>query len=708
MKIQQIQVTNYRLLKDFTIDLEQVLSLAIGKNNCGKTSFLSVLEKFFAYNDYNRFAFDDFNIELQHDIQQHLEYGADEPYNKLMGLALRIVIEYNDTDNLANISTVMLDLDPEQRTVILQFEYAISDEKQAELKADFLAYQQDILTELRASLASQSLSDEQKELQISETKSKKNILFYLKKFHGRYFALAIKAIEAGNETNVLDITKERQVLDKIISFKRIKARRDVANEDGKKTDRTLSRMSSRYYEKIGGPDMQSDGIKKLQLELSVTDEKLNDIYDTLFSGIIEKVRLFGGVRENESNLMIVSGLEERNILSNNTTVMYHHNAHSRLPEDYNGLGYLNLISMIFEIEVLLNEFKKHTLRNEQPADINLLFIEEPEAHTHPQMQYVFIKNVKNLLQEASSGTGDGVAINLQTIITTHSSCIVAESDFDDLKYFQRLDDNEVIAKNLKDLQRQYTEEDRKNYQFLRQYLTLNRSELFFADKAILIEGDTERLLLPAMMRKLDKQNEANGIPLLSQHISIVEVGAHSHIFEKFIDFLGIKTLIITDLDAIDETRSKCRVSLGKGSSNQSIQFFINPAGFDDLLTKQATERQLSKQVVPGSTQRTWKPCNQGHVLVAWQFEEMSYTARSFEDAFIHLNRNFINQYKQQFTSLQRIQDFDVATNDAYDLAEKCIDKKSKFALDILFFSDPDFTNWEIPQYIKEGLLWLKQ
>ena len=34
----------------------------------------------------------------------------------------------------------------------------------------------------------------------------------------------------------------------------------------------------------------------------------------------------------------------------------------------------------------------------KPADINILFIEEPEA-THPQMQYVFVKNIKNLLRE---------------------------------------------------------------------------------------------------------------------------------------------------------------------------------------------------------------------------------------------------------------------------------------------------------------------
>jgi putative ATP-dependent endonuclease of OLD family len=46
MNIKKIKIENYRLLKDFELDLEQNLSLLIGKNNTGKTSLLSILEKF--------------------------------------------------------------------------------------------------------------------------------------------------------------------------------------------------------------------------------------------------------------------------------------------------------------------------------------------------------------------------------------------------------------------------------------------------------------------------------------------------------------------------------------------------------------------------------------------------------------------------------------------------------------------------------------
>ena len=122
----------------------------------------------------------------------------------------------------------------------------------------------------------------------------------------------------------------------------------------------------------------------------------------------------------------------------------------------------------------------------------------------------------------------------------------------------------VVAKNLTSLKKDYGLEPNQ-YHFLKQYLTLSRAEIFFADKAIFIEGDTERILMPTFMKKFDMEqkreaektgeNDLNE-PLISQNISIIEVGSYSHIFEKFIEFAGIKSLIITDLDTVNSEGKK--------------------------------------------------------------------------------------------------------------------------------------------------------
>ena len=96
-------------------------------------------------------------------------------------------------------------------------------------------------------------------------------------------------------------------------------------------------------------------------------------------------------------------------------------------------------------------------KDKKPADINLLFIEEPEAHTHPQMQYVFIKNIKKLLGKGIRRE-DGENRDLQYIISTHSAHIVADSDFDSIKYLRKDNVKGIIARNLKALKEKYATE----------------------------------------------------------------------------------------------------------------------------------------------------------------------------------------------------------------------------------------------------------
>lgn len=407
-----------------------------------------------------------------------------------------------------------------------------------------------------------------------------------------------------------------------------------------------------------------------------------------------------------------------------------------MPESYNGLGYLNLISIIIEIETLLSEFRRDKDDSMLPADINLLFVEEPEAHTHPQMQYIFIKNIKNLLKEGSSGANEKKKIALQTVISTHSSHIVAECDFDDIKYFQRTTPISVFSKNLKDLEIAYKKEKDSNnnhFKFLKQYLTLNYAEIFFAEKAILYEGETERILLPAMMKKIDEEeHDEKEAPLLSQNISLVESGAYSQIFDEFLSFIDIKTLIITDIDSGKQVQKTdkngkektvseaCSVDEGTLTTNGALKHYYeaplaqykgdNQLGFFTELKKEG--KILKKQ------DGNWVIAPEGNLMLIFQTKETdNYYPRSFEDSFIQANRSFITDNLETFVSLKSKSMVKKKSSDsgylysAYELAEECINSKASFALDILINSKKtdkfSYLNWEIPSYIKEGLLWLR-
>ncbi len=701
MKITKIEAKNYRLLEDFSIDIEEELSLVIGKNNCGKTSLLSILDKFL---NSTGITFNDFNLDFIENLKRIIK-AEEETINDPMGISLAIFIKYDEEDDLSNVSELLMDLDPTKNIIKLLFEYNISPNQIMKLKSDYNDFE---------------ISEAGKE-------APKNIEYYLKNNYSSYFKQSTKSVDFNDSKIFIDIERSQIALKKVINYKFIKANRDVSN---KEPNKTLSSLSAKIYEKMD-MDKELESISNEFIDtLSRTDDTLDGVYDSLFKKTLDKVKKFGGIKPNESNIKITSTLQHKELLAGNTTVLYMH-GQNELPEHYNGLGYMNLISMILEIEILINEFKRN--KSERIADINLLFIEEPEAHTHPQMQYIFINNIKKLLNEGIKKEGEGVK-KIQYIISTHSSHIVSESDFDDIKYLKR-NENSVVSKNLKDLEKEYDRDGKKqNYEFLKQYLTLHRAELFFVDKAIFIEGDTERILLPAIMKKLDFKITEN--QLLSQNISIVEVGNYSHIFENFIDFIGVKSLIITDIDSAMNTKKlkelkvvnskqkqKVRVKDENASitTNASLKYFYSTDSLGFFKSKTINELTLRKKNQKGlvgvEAEKKWEVDPDGNLACVYQLEEKnsggsSYHASSFEDSFFHLNRDFIINNKKNFVSLKNIKLFEEKdqgkyTIDAYDLADRCVEKKPAFAIEVLLNSNEDFSNWLIPEYIERGLLWLK-
>ena len=96
-------------------------------------------------------------------------------------------------------------------------------------------------------------------------------------------------------------------------------------------------------------------------------------------------------------------------------------------------------------------------------------------------------------------------------------------------------------------------------------------------------------------------------------------------------------------------------------------------------------------------------------MIVYQIKEKNYQARSFEDAFISINYDFIKENKGEFSEgLKNKKKLNEEKIDFYNLAQECIDKKSSFAIEILLCSDENYSNWKIPKYIKEGLEWLKE
>ncbi|MFR2200982.1 MAG: ATP-dependent nuclease [Lactococcus lactis] len=678
MKVTKINVQNYRLLKDFSLELKNDLSLIVGKNNCGKTSVLTVLEKILNRNSNFTLTWEDINLIYRKEIFENIKRVSDTPDSELepiLGINLQIWIQYSEEDSYQNIQPFMMDLNPDNNFIILEFTYTLPIQKLRDLNhqvSDFI--------------------DDFSKFEL-----------FMKKNMSKFFEMQVYSL--GYNPSTQELTEEKSNLlemkdvHKIIKVRGISASREVSN---KENNHSLSKTSNRFYKLNNGEDIDNNANSLLQSAILKADETLTKAYsgddtnDGIFTQVFERVKKFGG-NDSEAELAIHSSLSEKDILSNNTTLYYKHDD-SLLPETYNGLGYLNLYGIIFEIETLMADIKNET------ADINLIYIEEPESHTHPQLQYIFIKNIKDLLKEHNDELNEsGDYSCIQTLITTHSSHIVSDCNFDDLIYFKR-DAGMVISKVFNSLKEEYGK-DRLGYKFVKQYLTLNNSELFFADKVICIEGDTERILLPTMMQKVEISNPLNQnsmiIPLLSQNISIIETGAHSQVFRKLFDFLGIKVLIITDIDPANKSEksrfTSCSAVNATSTTNASIKSFFDISG--DKIFSIVAQKSFADKIT-----------SDGRIRIAYQIPEdgKDYQPASFEDAFISLNSQFILDNKENLIEYEALKSFSESDiYDFYHFARDKVNKKSAFASSLLYFED-DQNTWKVPKYISEGLLWLRE
>lgn len=705
MYLSKITVENFRLLKDFSIDLEQEMSLIIGKNNSGKTSLLYLLHKILNWREKGGcIHIDDFNLDFKKSLVDMIttdEEIRDEAYQE-QGVRLRLYVRYGNDDNLSNVGLIMMDLDENNYYVVLGYDYVLPYDAYLRLR-----------TKSRENAVKHGSTVEDEVENILDN----NI--------SNYFVLRRKSIaydastDTIDENNYIDLKNRPQFHeDALISIGYIDAKRQVAN---KENDKTLSLQTAELFDKLKSED--NEVLDNFIKTISDSDKELGKVYDKMFNDVLGKVADMGGFKPKETKLMITSSLQQQNLLKGNTKVVYEHTG-AQLPEDHNGLGYMNLISMIFQIEIIRQTFMKG--RVGKMADINLLIIEEPEAHTHPQMQYVFIKNIKKLLSTPLEAKEEKRKI--QSVISTHSSHIVSESDFGDIKYMRR-NGNAVIAKNLKDLKKEYDVDEQKWYTFLKHYLTLNRSELFFADKAIFIEGDTERILLPVLMKKIDQEipsDEINAeLPLCKQNISIIEVGAYSHIFGKFINFIGLeKAVVFTDLDVGKKGENG---HIGKTkydgtdkmlTSNNALKtYFENLRDGKDLkINKLRSLTAAQKMFSWNDDESKWKQNENGNLKVCFQVEENGYQARTLEDNFFSINIDFLQANKDTIFGLKTnvLKDFldTVDATDAYDLAERGIESKATLAVEIIYNSKKkeglEFCGWNIPQYIKDGLLWIRK
>ena len=598
MHLDKISIRNFRLLRRGCIALAESrpATVLVGSNNSGKTSVIEAMRLFFGSGSEGKRrppCLFDLSIARHKDfdrIEKRLT-GVEKEERRIEinrrfapRIRLELVFSYDEeTPDLVVANELLMNLDPSQNQVALRAEYSIDSAK--DLLVDFAARRK-------------------KEQTLSE--------FLIDSLDNYYKVHLYKISVDRKEAVQLD---GNGILKRLLQLDVITAQRYLDDDEtnrAAKLSKLIHLHYDQYYktEEVAGYDEIEDAIRTSAADLTVK-------YGGAFSRLTSRLKNFGYPQGHTCpDLKIRAEMNAETIYRDNTRV-YYTGEHTKLggaqetfelPERYNGLGYKNLIFMVLQLESFRAALEARV--DDRPR-VHIIAIEEPEAHLHPQIQCIFIKEISKALE----ATDESVA---QVIISTHSSHIVANSGFEPIRYFRR-SRNEVTIRDLSAL----PVEDEETLKFLRRYVKLTHCDLFFADKAIFVEGQVERLLLPDMLAKCG--DTSSGKTLVRQYVSISEVGgAHVHKFEPLLDFIGIPTLVIADIDTVDDARKKCPVDEGVGTSNAALRNWIpGKKNKDELLA--ATESEKTRR----------------NIRVTYQNTEGGKCGRSFEEAFIYANIDWL-------------------------------------------------------------------
>ncbi|HAP8867116.1 TPA: AAA family ATPase, partial [Enterococcus faecium] len=197
--------------------------------------------------------------------------------------------------------------------------------------------------------------------------------------------------------------------------------------------------------------------------------------------------------------------------------------------DLLGLGHLNMIYLALKIV----EFEACRSREL----LNIMLIEEPEAHIHHHIQKTLFEGL-NLQKNYT-----------QILMTTHSVHLAEVSEISRMNVLKSFNGKSIVmnpANNLNSFAKEKLKKNNLNLiNAVERYLDVKRNGLLFSKGVILVEGDAEEILIPQIVKKLF------GINLDELGIGLINVGSTSFEYIASLfddDRIQRKCAIVTDLD----------------------------------------------------------------------------------------------------------------------------------------------------------------
>ena len=738
MRIRFIEIQNFRKLKTIRIDFADATTVFVGANNSGKTSAMVALGHFLV--DHGRFTINDFtlsNLSLINKIGAAWQEGAPAPtdvsdwQSVLPSIDVWLDVGVNEI-HYVNHLLPTLDWNGGMLGVRLRLEPKDIEK----LHKEFLQAVQAASETKRA--AEQAATGKQYKLSLWPHSMKDFLDRRLKalfEVHAYLLDPAQCKIPTSGIAFPQALSAESEPLEGdpfkgLFRVDEINAQRGFADAGGKKIDseapdtrekRRLTEQLRSYYSKHLDPTEMPepsdiDALQAIDDAQVLFDARLQEGFAAAFG----EVEGLGYPGVTDPRLTISTRIKPTDGLDHDAAVQYEVISQPvpglsvvlRLPEEYNGLGYQNLISIVFRLMSFRDGWmqvgkasKKAAASGAVLPPLHLVLVEEPEAHLHAQVQQVFIRKAYEVLR-AHPDLRANARLATQLIVSTHSSHVAHECEFSCLRYFRRLpaiQAGDVPTSTVINLSEVFGSQN-QTQRFVTRYLKATHCDLFFADAAILVEGAAERMLVPHFIK-------AHYTALSQRYISILEIGgSHAHQLRQLIEHLGLTTLVVTDLDAKkgDGTASPPVRAQGLLTRNATLKNWVpKKESIDELLDAAASEKEMRTDRFFAVRVAYQRPVS---VVVEDGKPPHEALPNTFEDALVFENistfktsagAGLIGKFRALIAEHPTVPALGAAMFSALKTGEK-----AKFALDLIYEIDPG--SLTVPTYIGEGLTWLQE
>ena len=527
MKIQSIEIKNWRSIKELKI-VAQDLMIIIGQNNHGKSNLLSAILFFFGEIKHHDLDFSQGSQELFVELEFT---DLDEQDKTTFGKYL------TQQETIRVRKTAYLNGSFEYKGWIQTCSEDYLKEENAgsytsRETANSLPFHPHLPT--TGKLTKQNIIDaQQKYIQENFTNLSFSYELETTNFMGAksvakgifgdvYFLPAIK--------NAADdfASKDTSIFGKLLG--EVVETMSQYNSDWQGTKQQLTNLFSKFSKYIDGKENANrpEQLSNLENELSQELSSWNAYFDI------------------ELNAPDID-----TILKSNASVWINDGTRTDIARKGHGLQRAVTIALIQLIAKRQLQAINNTETTNRVASKSRYFIfEEPELYLHPQAQRALFDSFVHLSETGS-----------QVILCTHSSNLISMDKYKSIYIVKK--ESEQAGSKVTQCQEDLFDGNQKNEWNLSYWINPDRGELFFAEKVILVEGQTDKVIIPALADRLD---------VFKYSYTIIDCGSKQNIplYIKLLNKFSIPYIAVYDKDHQENKKTNPQAIGAADSATKAI------------------------------------------------------------------------------------------------------------------------------------------